>query len=85
MLTLRPRGLVGQRACKGQAVHVAAGKWTVPPGINGSSTWAGQRSVWRVQSSVKAVVGKWEPLWTGQAVHYTAHASGRSRTQRLLK
>jgi hypothetical protein len=33
----------------------------------------------------KAVLGKWEPLCTGQAVQYSANASGRSRTQRLLK
>ncbi len=69
-LTLRPRTLVVQRSRPGpaaQTAQTAAGKWTVPPGVQGTSTWAAQRSRWRAQARVKAVLGKREPVRTGHA------------------
>ncbi len=59
------RAVVMQRA----GLDVAVGKWTRPPGTKGISSPWGQVRMARSQSRWKAVLVKWSPGRTGQALH----------------
>ena len=82
---LRPAALVVHRGRNAQPAQRAAGNFTMPPGSKGMVTPPGHWSSCRCQSSAKALLGKYDPCRTSQALQKIAISSARYCTGVLAR